>query len=314
MSYRTKIYNKLNEYFMKPIMSFVGLSLADDKYCGLLKMIGCDKKENGKVVPLYFRNVYNNDKIYTLIRNQDEFINYRSRREELDYFNPFVKHKNTLMLLLMCTPVIYEKVIDDCGDGSDSIVDLIIDDELSVTQEEILNHVRIKQFPISHNDDDENIYKYAIYFTSNDDDWIKIESSSTNKIAAMLMLIIKTMSYFDEPLQIVDECNGDLDQVETILIDLLDKYSKERELNRKDIKKIKIDNNIEVYQSDEFDLFDENSVEDALNGGNSSDEPEEIEGSTDPKTGTIDVTDIYKDAIPIYEKGDDDDIVNLEYF
>jgi hypothetical protein len=293
-------------------MDFVGISLAGDKDCGLLKFIGCDKLEKGKPVPQYFRNIYNKDKIYTLIHNQDEFINYRSRREDLDYFNPFVKHKNTLMLLLMCTPVIYEKVIESSDSDEDDIVDLIVDDELSVTQEEILNHVRIKQFPVTKNDDGENFYKYGIYFTSTEDDWIKIESITPNKIASMIMLMIKTMSYFDEPLRVVDECNGDLDQVETILLDLLEKYNKERELNRKDIKKIKFDNTVEVFQSDEFDLFDENSVEDALNGISS--EPEEVEGTTDPKTATIDVTNIYKDAIPIYEKGDDDDIVNLEYF
>lgn len=312
MSYRTKVYNKLDSYFLKPIMDFVGISLAGDKDCGLLKFIGCDKLEKGKPVPQYFRNIYNKDKIYTLIHNQDEFINYRSRREDLDYFNPFVKHKNTLMLLLMCTPVIYEKIIESSDSDEDDIVDLIVDDELSVTQEEILNHVRIKQFPVTKNDDGENFYKYGIYFTSTEDDWIKIESITPNKIASMLMLMIKTMSYFDEPLRVVDECNGDLDQVEAILLDLLEKYNKERELNRKDIKKIKFDNTVEVFQSDEFDLFDENSVEDALNG--ISNEPEEIEGTTDPKTATIDVTNIYKDAIPIYEKGDDDDIVNLEYF
>ena len=49
MSYRTKIYNKLNEYFMKPIMSFVGLSLADDKYCGFVS----DKESYTTTIVVY---------------------------------------------------------------------------------------------------------------------------------------------------------------------------------------------------------------------------------------------------------------------
>ena len=310
MAYRTKVFNTLYDNYLKQIMDFVGISLSDDPGCGLLKIVGADRKENGKNVPTYYRNIYNKDKIYTIVRSQDEFINYRSRREDLEYFNPFIKHKNALALLLMCTPVIYEKITDSAGDSEDDIIDVIVDDELNVTQDDIIKHVKIKQYPIEQKDD-VNYYKYSVSMCGSDENEVSIVSLSDNKIAAILMLIIRVMSYFDEPVVALINNNYDFDTVETELKVLLEKYNKERELNRKDIKKIKFDDNIEVYQSDEFDLFDENSVEDALSTSN---EPEEIEGTVDKETGTIDVTNIYRDAIPIYEKSDDDDIVDLEYF
>lgn len=309
MAYRTKEFNRLFNDYLKPIMDFVGISISDDPGCGLIKIVGADKRENGKTVPTYFRNIYNNDKIYSIIRSQDEFINYRSRREELDYFNPFVKHKNALLLLLMCTPVVYEKIIDNYNDNEDDIIDVIVDDELNVTQEDIIKHVKIKQYPIEMIENDELQYKYTIYF-SNDDTTNTIESISTNKITAILMLIVKLMSYFDEPLSVLDTYGGDFDMIENALRISIEKYNKERELNRKDIKKIKFDDTVESYQSDEFDLFDDNSVEEAL----ATVEPEEVEGTVDKETGSIDVTSVYRDAIPIYEKSDDDDIVDLEYF
>ena len=116
------------------------------------------------------------------------------------------------------------------------------------------------------------------------------------------------MCYFDEPVQIVDSFGGNFDDVENDLKMLLEKYSKERELNRKDINKLKIDNSVEVFTSDEFDMFDENSVEDAL----LSDNNDEIKENTD-KNGVIDVSNIYRDTIPIYDKMDDDDMVNIDY-
>lgn len=310
--YRTKIFNILYNNYLKPIMRFTDISLSDDKECGLLKIVGADRRENGKVVPTYFRNIYNNDKIYTIVRSQDEFINYRSRREDLDYFNPFVKYKNALMLLLMCTPKIYEMVVNDSSGDEDDIINVIVDDELNVTQEDIVNKVKIKQYAIEKNVDDESIYKYSISFASDtDENWIQIDSASNNKIVAVLMLIIKTMAYFDEPLDVVDTYGGNFSSIEEELKMLLEKYSKERELNRKDIKKIKFDKDVEMFQSDEFDLFDENSVEDALTP---SDNDETVKENTDNKTGTIDISNIYRDAIPLYEKGDDDDIVDLDYF
>lgn len=307
--YRTKVFNNLCTNYLKPIMDFVGISYADDPECGLLKIVGADKLENGKAVPTYFTNPYNDNKTYAIVRSQDEFINYRIRREKLEYFNPFVKYKNALTLLLMCTPVVYEMTVDVEDDDEDVIADLIVNDELNVTQDEIIKHVKIKQYPIEKNTDGESVYKYCILFTSyGENNWVQLKTESTNKIVSILMLIIRIMCYFDEPVQIVDSFGGNFDDVENDLKMLLEKYSKERELNRKDINKLKIDNDVEVFTSDEFDMFDENSVEDALLSDNS----DEIKENTD-KNGVIDVSNIYRDTIPIYDKMDDDDMVNIDY-
>ena len=313
MAYRTKQFNILFNEFLKPVMDFVGITISDDPGCGLIKYVGCDRRdEKGKVVPAYFVNQYNKDKIYTIVRSQDEFINYRSRKDDLDYFNPFVKYKNALLLLLMMTPVVYEKILDENTDYD--IADLIVDDELNVTQEEILKHVRILQYPLEKDNFGDSYYSYGIEFSSDDMSSCEPElieslnSTDNDKIVAIWTLIFSIMNRFEEPLpMLVSACGGSTTQLRDMFVEILKKYDKERELNRKDIKKIKIETNVEVYNSDELEALDVENYESVADAFDISETDEEI-------TTSIDITDKYKDSIPIVDKDDDDDMIDLDLF
>jgi hypothetical protein len=313
MAYRTKQFNILFNEFLKPVMDFVGITISDDPGCGLIKYVGCDRRdEKGKVVPTYFVNQYNKDKIYTIVSSQDEFINYRSRKDDLDYFNPFVKYKNALLLLLMMTPVVYEKILDENTDYD--IADLIVDDELNVTQEEILKHVRILQYPLEKDNFGDSYYSYGIEFSSDDMSSCEPElieslrSTDNDKIVAIWTLIFSIMNRFEEPLpMLVSACGGSTTQLRDMFVEILKKYDKERELNRKDIKKIKIETNVEVYNSDELEALDVENYESVADAFDSSETDEEI-------TTSIDITNKYKDAIPIIDKDDDDDMLDLDLF
>ncbi|MDE7099874.1 MAG: hypothetical protein K2N99_01460, partial [Malacoplasma sp.] len=81
-----------------------------------------------------------------------------------------------------------------------------------------------------------------------------------------------------------------------------------RELNRKDIKKIKIEKDVDVYTDSELEAFDPNSDDDLVDVS-----AEEIKSNTDDATKAIDFTNIYRDVIPIIDKESDDDIVDIEY-
>ena len=82
---------------------------------------------------------------------------------------------------------------------------------------------------------------------------------------------------------------------------MIKKYIKERELNRKDLKKLKIQNEVEIFTDDDLELFETSTVEDLLNsdsGENSSDEePEKV----------INISNKYKNAIPIEVRNDEED-------
>lgn len=312
--YRTKIFNILNSEFLKPIMDFIGISRSDDPGCGLLKIVGADKRVKGKTVPTYFINQKNN-KIFTIVESQDEFLNYRSRREQLEYFNPFIKTKNTLLMMLMTTPVVYSKVCSDSENDEDIINDICDEDMDNVSQEDVLSKVRVLQYPSEKQEDDRLLYTYKVEI--NDNDTInEIESKSCNQIIAMLMLIIKIMSYFDEAPIVLDKFNGSISDLQVYLEELLIKYDKERELNSKDIKKIKIETNVELYDSEEFDMFENTDNIDSLLSSAKNDEIEEHEEKKSGNNITVNLSDKYRDSIPYtyLNEEEDDDIMNLDLF
>ena len=116
------------------------------------------------------------------------------------------------------------------------------------------------------------------------------------------------MNRFEEPLPIlVSACGGSTTQLRDMFVEILKKYDKERELNRKDIKKIKIETNVEVYNSDELEALDMENYESVADAFDNSEADEEI-------TTSVDITDKYKDAIPIIDKDDDDDMLDLDLF
>ena len=312
--YRTKIFNKLYDQFLKPIMDFVGICRSDDPGCGLLKIVGADKRVKGKTVPTYFVNQHN-EKIYTLVATQDEFINYRSRREKLEYFNPFVKTKNALILMLMTTPVIYSKVCSNSEDEDDIINEICDDDMSNVTQEDVLSKVKVLQYPSEKDEDGKLLYTYKVEIIDKEST-CELESKSHNQILAMLMLIIKVMSYFDEAPIILDSFNGSLNDLQVYLEELLTKYDKERELNSKDIKKLKPETTVELYNADEFDMFENTDDVGTLLASGKEDENLNKDEDNKPGEVKINLSDKYKENIPYtyINDADDDDIMNLDLF
>lgn len=308
--YRTKVYEKLENQFLKPILDFVGLSIDASTECGLLKWVGCGRrdKETGKVIPKYFINQFNENKIYAIARTRDEFINFKSRKEELEFFNPFIKYKNALLLLLYTQPIVYERYCMN-GDSDGDIADLVVNDEMEYTQEELYNRVRIKQYPVTKDEFDNPYYKYTYEMFCEDGSENEIMASSKVKIAAVIMTIIKVMGVLEESIDIVDEFNGDYLEVQTYLEDLLEKYVKERELNRKDMKKEKIDTEVETFTSDDLDLFENSSVEDLL-----VDADEDKEAKDEPEK-VINVSNKYKNIVPISSEESDEDnrFMGLEF-
>ena len=126
------------------------------------------------------------------------------------------------------------------------------------------------------------------------------------------MTIIKLMGVLEEAPDILDEFNGNYDDLQLYLEDLLEKYVKERERNRNDLKKVKIENEVETFTSDDLDLFEASSVEDLLD---SSDENTTSTENSEPEK-VIDVSDKYKTVIPIeslFNNDEDNRFMGLDF-
>lgn len=301
--YRTKIYKELEERILLPILDFIGLGIDNSTPCGLLKWIGCCKKdkETGKVIPRFFTNPFNADKIYAIARTQDEFIYFKSKKDELEFFNPFIRYKNVLLLLLYTQPIVYERLCVEDEDDDENLAKLIVDDEIEYSQQELYRHVRIKQYPVTKDEFDNNYYKFSFEVIHKDNTISEVSASSTVKIVAVLMTIIKIMEILDESPEILDCFRGNYEDLQSYIEIMIEKYIKERELNRKDLKKVKIENEVEIFTDDDLELFETSSVEDLLNsddGENSSDkEPEKV----------VNISSKYKNAIPIEIRNDEED-------
>ena len=304
--YRTKIYDKLEKQFLLPIIDFIGLGIDTSTECGLFKWIGCGKrdKESGKVIPKFFTNPYNEDKIYAIARTQNEFINFKSRKEELEFFNPFIKYKNALLLLLYTQPIVYERYCMT-ESNEDNLADLVVNDEIEYSQEELYKHVRIKQYPVTKDEFDNAYYKFSYEMNGDDGFENEIMASSKIKIAAVIMTIIKVMGVLEESPDVLDDFNGNYDDLQAYLEDLLEKFVKERDLNRKDLKKVKIENEVETFTVDDLDLFENSSVEDLLSDAEDGDEKSDYNDKEPEKV--INVSDKYRKVIPIESRDDDYD-------
>lgn len=309
MAYRTKIYKQLEDLLLKPIMNFNGLMFdtKSKEFFEQYRWVDCKYDENHKIQIQYLRNKYNDDKIYINISNYDEFINYRNHRDEFEYFNPFAKYKNTLYLLLLMVPTIYDrfcinKDMDSMTDDEldSELVDLVVNDEVSVTQEEILKHINVKQYPVIKGEfrpDGKPLYHYGIEITKDNGESHSIDSQATDKIIALWMLILMILDYLDETPDIVLDHNGDFRNVQLTLTELFEKYNKERELNRKDMKKVK-------HESNEVEDFieDTKTLEDAIGFDDDVDLSSEEETKRE-----ISITDTYKTYIPIGDSKEEDD-------
>lgn len=306
MAYRVKVYKEMETELLKPVMDFIGLTFDTSKeHFRQYRWIDLDRDEKNRPIVQHLRNKFKDDKIFINVGSYEEYVNFRNNREEYDYFNPFIKDRNTLHLLLLMSPVIYERFCnDEDSDDLDDLVDLIVNNETAVTQEEIFKHVNIKQHPLRKSKDSmENIHKFSVEILRKSGEEFTLIAEANSKITAMWILMLKIMDLLDDTPDIVYSHDGIFDDVKVTISDMFERYSKERELNNKDLRKVKKDDNT----TDEIiDLITDNYDKMMDPDINQDDQLVEEEK-------TISLTDDYK-IVPIQtNKDDDDNLFNSKY-
>lgn len=256
--YRTKVLNYLNEYYLKPILEFDGLTIdGDDSLCRLKRI---DADEQGKSSYLINQT---KDKNFSFVKDYESFYAWKQNKDHLEFFNPFIKYKHALFLLLMSSPVLYTRFCKTI-DNDEELSDLIVSEQLDITQEELLKYVNFQQLTTELNDNDEKIYAFSIELRSDNGDNWKCISKSPIKIVSIIMLMLYIIEYIDglEP-EIYTKCNNNWDDVEADLIHTLELYLKERKLNKKDM--VKDQSLIEENRENiEYDLGSTNSSIDEM--------------------------------------------------
>ena len=315
MSYRTKYHNLIWNNYLSKVFDFIGLTIDSSSGCSLIKWVGCDYTKNNKPVPAYLISVKydkaNNidiKKINTLIRSQDEFFNYKANKDKYEYFNPIIKYKQMLKLLLMMAPVIYQRycITENSDDELKDLVDMIVSNEETYSTEEIISHVNIKQYPSKPGDDGEMLYTYGMDITRDNNEVCHFTSSSKNKSAAILLVMIKAIELIDgEGPEVTEDY---FDVIQTEIEELFEEYGKERERNYKDLKNVVIENEVTNFTQDENSEDDLALIDNAddLIVPDTTSEAQLIEENTD-KEGTINISSVYQNYVPIMPKETDDD-------
>lgn len=315
MAYRTKYHNLIWNEYLNKIFDFIGLTVESSSGCSRIKWIGCDYTKNNKPVPAYFittkydkTNKVDVHKINVLIRSQDEYFNFKANKDHYEYFNPIIKYKQMLKLLLMMAPVIYERYcITEEADDLKQLVDMIVSDERTITQEDIINHVNIKQYPSKQDLDGEMVYSFGMEITRDNGETYLFQSDSKNKCVAIMLLMIKAIELVDGDNVSLDERY--FDEIKLQVEELFEAYDKERERNYKDLKNVVIENEVTEFSKDltEEDLVFANDTDELIVPNMSSEsENKLIEENTD-KTGTINISNIYQNYVPIMPKDSDDE-------
>lgn len=305
--YRTKILNYLYQYYLKPILEFDGLVIDENDRESKIKKIDAD--ENGK--PSYLSNL-NGDKMLSFVKDQESFYAWKLNKDNLEFFNPFIKYKQALLLLLMSTPMLYVRYCKDCESDAD-LADAIAEEVVDIPQSEILKRVDIQQLT-TKNDDGEFIFSYSITLNADNGDNWKCVSQSTTKIVAIIMLMLYIIEYIDIAPEIYMKCGENWDNVEKDLIETLERYLKERKLNKRDMVKdqqlIEENNDINFAQTDirDIELLDTNEF---LNSGTN----EEISDEEKVKNDKDDIknTAAYKSVFVNSDQLMDDDWQHLKF-
>ena len=315
MAYRTKYHNLIWNGYLNKIFDFIGLTTENSSGCSRIKWIGCDYTKNNKPVPAYFtttkydkQNKVDITKINVLIKSQDEFLNFKANKDHYEYFNPIIKYKQMLKLLLMMAPIIYERYcITDEGDDIKQLVDMIVSDERTITQEDIINHVNIKQYPSVPDDDSEMVYSYGMEITRDNGETYLFTSDSKNKCVAIMLLMIKAIELVDGDGIEMDERY--FDEIKIQVEELFEEYGKERERNYKDLKGIVIEKEVTEFSKDlsEEDIIFANDTDDLISPDMSSESENKLLEENTDKTGTINISNAYQSFIPIMPKESDDD-------
>lgn len=271
--YRTKVLNYLYNYYLKPILEFDGLTI--DPHDRESKIKRMDAEENGK--PAYLSNLAG-DKMLSFVKDQDSFYAWKANKDNLEFFNPFVKYKQALLLLLMSTPMLYTRYCKSLDEENDSeIADILVGEALDIPQAEILKYIDIQQLT-TVNEDDEPIYSYSITLTSDNGDNWRCVSRSPVKIVSIIMLMLYIIEYIDIAPEIYEKCDRSWEKVEEDLIKTLEAYIKERNLNKKDMIKDQAlieENNDIAYDLGNSDVRDDLDGEDFVNSASEDDKADE---------------------------------------
>ena len=213
--YRTKVLNYLYENYLEPILDFDGLTIDDnDPQCRIKRI---DADEQGK--SSYLINM-TGDKNLSFVKDYESFYTWKMNKDHLEFFNPFIKYKHALFLLLMSSPMLYTRYCKSINDESD-LSDLVVSEQLDLTQAELLKYVDIQQIT-TKSVDDEKIYSYSITLNSDNGDNWKCVSESPIKIVSIIMLMLYIIEFIDgiAP-NIYYKCNSKWDEVEKDLINTL---------------------------------------------------------------------------------------------
>lgn len=310
--YRTKVLSYLYKYYLKPILEFDGLTIDPNDIESKVKRMDAD--ENGK--PAYLSNL-DGTKMLSFVKDKESFYAYRRNKDNLEFFNPFIKYKQCLLLLLMSTPMLYTRYCKNIDEDSESdLSDMIASEVVDIPQSEILKYVNIEQLT-TRNEDDEPIYSFSITLNSDSGDNWRCVYASPVKIVSIIMLLLSVIEYIDIAPEIFNMCDCDWNKVEEDLIKTLDMYLKERNLNKKDMKKEQLlendGDNIEFNLSNS-DVRDIDSMdgEDFLNSGEIEDESDE-EKVANKESEDITKTEAYKSVFVNSDQLMDDDWQHLTF-
>lgn len=302
--YRTKVLNYLYENYLKPILDFDGLTIDDnDSQCRIKRI---DADEQGKSAFLINTT---GDKYLSFVKDYDSFYTWKMNKDHLEFFNPFIKYKHALFLLLMSSPMLYTRYCKSINDESD-LSDLVVSEQLDLTQAELLKYVDIQQIT-TKSVDDEKIYSFSITLNSDNGDNWKCVSESPIKIVSIIMLMLYIIEFIDgiAP-NIYYKCNSNWDDVEADLIHTLELYLKERKLNKKDMVK---DQEL-IEESKDNIAYDLGTIESDIDGEdfvNSANEDkcdeEKLKDSKD------EINDMYKTVFVNQDQEISDDWSNLKF-
>lgn len=303
--YRTKVLNYLYENYLKPILEFDGLTIeSNDPECKLKRI---DADVQGK--SSYLINS-TGDKNLSFVKDYDSFYTWKMNKDHLEFFNPFIKYKHALFLLLMSSPMLYTRYCKTINDESD-LSDLIVSEELDISQAELLKYVDIQQLA-TETVGDEKIYSFSVTLNSDNGDNWKCVSKSPVKIVSILMLMLYIIEYIDGMApDIYYKCNSNWDDVEADLLKTLELYLKERKLNKKDMVK---DQEL-VEESKDNIVYDLGTVESEIDDGsdfvNSANEDKCDEEKI--KNPNNDINDMYKTVFVNQDQDISDDWSSLKF-
>ncbi len=249
---RSKYTNILNELVLNPILDLVEVYVDNDT--GLLHFRG---EEGAQTV----KNTLTN-RSFVYITTEEHMVFYKQHREDCEVFNPFLKYKNALHLLLMLSPILYMRYCRSYNpDKEEDLVCGILDDDIALSMEEIAPYVNILQYPKTKEGETE----YAVELKKDIDGEVteRLSAKNENNITAIMLLLLRIMEFLDETPEVFKEYKTEEEFVE-FFEETMEKYIKEKETNNKHFKKLvsQDEDDIDYSGSDEDQKLEEESEDD----------------------------------------------------